>query len=285
MLLVWARYGIPNRRWSGIGISGAIALAFAGAWLLSVILRYGAEVPLAAATAHEVSPLLVRLLAHGVTDTSIDLFTVGAVVGVFITMSTRDWFLATWLIVLVLLPGSETRVLAVPVAILAGVTWARAVASGSAVITGATVRRLGIAVLAIAFVVALASPFSARPLHAVDEADRRAMDWVSATTSSEAVFAVVTPADDTAAEWFPALAGRTSITTYQGQEWAASGAFAAHLQAARDLRACTTLACADRAGVDYLYLSSGCCPELRASIPESSRIYDDGGVVVLRLPQ
>ncbi len=63
----------------------------------------------------------------------------------------------------------------------------------------------------------------------VDDSSREAMLWIRGHTDPRASFVVVSGAEawffDRIAEWFPVLAGRSSLTTAQGLEWAGPGVF------------------------------------------------------------
>jgi hypothetical protein len=111
-------------------------------------------------------------------------------------------------------------------------------------------RRLALAALLVYSAVA-ATKLPASHLAALSADDRAAMAWVANNTSTTARFLVVGAesdrqddewgaAADRVAEWFPALAQRSSATTFEGTEW--TGQFAARSDADAAL-----LLCADRA--------------------------------------
>ena len=92
-----------------------------------MLIQHGAPSLLAAATSHDVAPLgLCRVLARGITETPLDVLTGAAVAGALVAITLRRWTLPVLAAVLVV-PGSEVRVLTVPVTLLVGVAWAEMV--------------------------------------------------------------------------------------------------------------------------------------------------------------
>jgi hypothetical protein len=90
----------------------------------------------------------------------------------------------------------------------------------------------------------------------------QAMQWVSKNTASNSHFLLLTGSSgimsDPIQEWFPALAGRKSLTTMQGLEWTLDKDFFPRLRSLMSLQACRTLDCiqAESAnmGLSYDYL-------------------------------
>ena len=66
-------------------------------------------------------------------------------------------------------------------------------------------------------------------LYQVKSTDRNAYNWIKSNTASDSKFLVLTSSPDWhldhAAEWFPALSQRASITTVQGTEWLPDGRY------------------------------------------------------------
>jgi hypothetical protein len=166
---------------------------------------------------------------------------------------------------------------------------------------------------AIVTVYALATspltPIQARsPINILPASDRAAMAWVQANTPEGAAFVVVPAHDlwevDVSSEWFPALAGRKSLSTVQGTEWfrGESGMTAAEARY-DELIACAqeTAGCledwvaAHFSGFTHVYVSAGaregagqnnnddCCALLRYSLVSSQAyrlVYEAQGVQV-----
>ena len=285
LLAAWLLSGLSWRRtWPEIALIAGIAAAVSGIWVAYVGARYGLGTLVAAVTSHYTEPLVERLLAFGSTDIGLDLITGAALVGFVWLTAARQWLVPVLMVALLIVPGSDLRVLVVPTAILVGVAWARVVRPPMEALARNAVTGLTISAIALAFLAATVAPLTSHPLHALGAADRGVMAWVASNLPEDATFAVLTPRDDdAAAEWFPLLAGRRSITTYQGQEWVGRREWTDPVQAAISLRKCATLDCVRRSGAPYLYLVQGCCPVLAASLPATAVLHSDGGVIVVRV--
>jgi hypothetical protein len=284
LLAAWLLSGAPRKTWPVIALVTGIAAAITGTWVAYVGLRYGLGTLVAAATSHYTEPLVLRLLAFGSTDLGLDLITGAALVGVVWLTTARQWFVPLWMFALFVVPGGDLRVLAVATAILAGVAWARVLLPGARSLGRKAVTGLTISAVALAFMAASIAPLTSHPLHVLGTADRGAMAWVASHTPEDATFAVLTPPEeDMAAEWFPLLARRKSITTYEGQEWVGRREWRDPVQAAISLRKCATLDCVRPSGADYLYLAQDCCPVLAASLPAAAILHADRGVIVAKI--
>jgi hypothetical protein len=205
---------------SGLAVLGAgvFALLAAGPWLLSVVVRYGAEPLLTAAGAHDTSPALSRLLIFGPSWLgAFDFVVPTAVLGLAIVISRRQWLVPAWLVVLLIVPGGEGRYAALAWAMLAAVG-IRAAAD--------TVRELGAlraaTAIGLGFVFFVSLIAGYRRFEAVPADVRAAIVEAGSSTPSGTRFAVV--ADDPSdsqplLDWFPTLSGRISVGTYQGLEF------------------------------------------------------------------
>jgi hypothetical protein len=80
------------------------------------------------------------------------------------------------------------------------------------------------------------------------------------------------PADRGVVEWFPALADRVNLTTWQGTEWLASGS---RRPMATAWAECEIASCLPTA--DFYVVREGCCPELAGAMS-----YVREGVATLR---
>lgn len=138
----------------------------------------------------------------------------------------------------------------------------------------------------------------AQTLTALTPAEREAMAWAGKHTSAQSRYVVVpdtTWETASAAEWFPVLSGRVSVTTVQGREWLPGRAFAKSVDAFYEAYLCgyRTVACLDGWQEDFslpfthVYVprahGNQCCSTLVSSLMADSRydlIYDtDGGTI------
>jgi len=139
-----------------------------------------------------------------------------------------------------------------------------------------------------------------------------AMRWVAEHTPPDSTFLIVTgsqsPTRDRIAEWFPALSGRVSVTTAQGYEWLAGGAFQRRVDQYPTIQRCALRdapcveAWARDSGVrfSHVFLPTGptakstapalvedCCWSLRASLradPRYELLHDGSGATIFRAP-
>lgn len=181
-----------------------------------------------------------------------------ALLGLLVCWMQGRPFPIRWLVALVLLdPRAAPRYAALPLALLAGIAVAEVLvplvarleahrgrpagAGGARWATGAQVS-LAAGVWVVALYYATMSSLVAGPvaLGAITRDEREAFQWVAQHTAPSSAFLVVTGVDgghvpgaalgldrtrgwgnDGLSEWFPALAGRTSLATPQGHEWLA----------------------------------------------------------------
>jgi hypothetical protein len=122
---------------------------------------------------------------------------------------------------------------------------------------------------------ALGFLFTPNPsLSRLPEADRQVMRWIEANTPQGSRFAILhgqpTWETDKLSEWFPALSGRISLATVQGNEWFPGG----YARAQAEYRALQTCFSRDAScleawekdsgkTLDYLYLAD---PERRSAL-------------------
>ena len=131
----------------------------------------------------------------------------------------------------------------------------------------------------------------------VDGDDREAMSWIAGETPPDATFVAV----GDAAEWVPALTGRTLLVGPWGVEWRDAGAYERHLAAFERLSTCHSAACVESAagGVGaaptHVYLPKsqytvrgestvtfGTLNRSFAHADDWMRVYENDGVVVYR---
>jgi hypothetical protein len=123
-------------------------------------------------------------------------------------------------------------------------------------------RMRSVALLGVAGAVAVTGVIFSGPPKPLTAAEREVMSWAAAETEPGATFAQVGyPVDGGVVDWFPALTGRESVTTWQGTEWIPGGYRG---REAELFITCRQLDCLPAA--DYYVLSPGCCDELEASL-------------------
>jgi len=234
-------------------VAGAVAALVIAPWLLAILSRHGLAPFLSSSSASQWNFAFVERIFS--IDIFANLLAWPAVLGTFWAIRNKEWFLAAWApMILITTPRmGQSAGLAIPTAILAA--YGIAVA-GDFVRTNllpalpsklrgivATPREvLGTSLPALSLLLGtaclLVSPIGAIYIdpsidRRIDESSRRAMAWIARKTPPESEFVVLSDAvdwwGDRVAEWFPVLAGRASLTTAQGLEWAGPGTFVAKL--------------------------------------------------------
>jgi hypothetical protein len=302
-LLLWA---VRDRSAGGlvagalVGVGGA---ALAGPWLAWVAAMHGVDVFAAAAGTHggvgggagalagDVSPALLVPLA-----------------GAAYLLARRRPFLPAWLVAAELLfkqPRFAYVVAAVLVPVAAVALARRADDAGRSLGVDADWRAVAAAAVVVlstlgggvylAHEMTLAADPSTPEF--LDSEAVEAMEWVAADTDEDATFVVV----GDAAEWFPALTGRTVLVGPWGVEWEDARAFERQITAYERLSTCKSAACVEGAAAavgaspDYVYVPKGSYTVRGATTvqfgtlersfersPRWERAYENDGVVVYR---
>ena len=230
--------------------TGVISFLVILPWLVAVLVGHGADPFLSSSSASAWN--LGSFLSTAIRSRMFGILVWPAILGAIITTSRRQWFLVSWIIMAVLLTPrmGVSAGYGIPASLLAGYGFKALgefaygmLASGR--ISPAMKARLAerpwfaAGTLALApllfFSFIYATPIPAlyhRPVivEQVGEGSREAMRWIRERTDPRGRFVVISGAEewylDRVAEWFPFLAGRSSLTTAQGLEWAGPGVFA-----------------------------------------------------------
>jgi hypothetical protein len=224
-----------------------------------------------------------------------------AVLGVFILLAKRQWFLPAWLVVTILSePRSAPLYITPDLALLIGITLDGFVLAGfnaleaghpalpasnpsrwaEALFTGRMTKLVSIYLLVYFIMTAFSVPFSEAHTMTLKSGDLAAFAWIKANLPPDNRFAVITgdqPLTDPTAEWFPAMTGQVSVATVQGREWDQDNDFNLFLSRSSDLQECAfqDAVCIDRwmnatgLSFDYVYFSKDTLAALvgSASIP------------------
>jgi hypothetical protein len=279
-----------NRRALTDGLIGfAGALLVAGPWLITTLVRHGLTPFLAAVQSSNPGPPAIQLLIQlRITEEPLaPLLELVAVFGAVICLRERRWWLPAWLVLACLLDTRYSGTFAmVPLALLVGTAvsaflhWLTLPPAHSLAMRFSRATTLGVAGWLALFPLVGALLPSA-PLEALPASTLSAMNWVSMNTPLTARFVVIAPLGPSAgseSEWFPALAERRSIGTYQGTEWLpATGAISAweryqQLQecAGNDEACLDNWANASGLGFDFVFLRTDGTASLRESLRMSA---------------
>jgi hypothetical protein len=260
------------------------------------------------AAVYPLSSSLANLLTLTLTHESwFALGTMLALVGLLSCVGRGLWFLPVWLAAAELIDARGQMVtLILPVALLVGVGIVDVILPLALADRGADrPRRPVMLVVALVCAVLLVRSLFSTMLYAATQdaampaPERTAMAWVSGDTpvgSRFLVYASTSNANTDDVEWFPALTGRISLVTSQGQEWV-KGEYARRTRETIALIHCgPELACVQRTlrrfdlHPQYVYLGKpvqhvlceGLCLSMRQS-PGYTLVYDGPGAWIFRL--
>jgi hypothetical protein len=318
-VLVLVVHAAPNRRLALFNIAvasvaGAVVIA---PWLLTVLGTHGPG-PLVSASLTGGSPLdgLRTLLSLRFSGAAVEILGALAGFGLFVALLNRRWWIPVWILALFMVGARKSL-------IFATVPAAASIALGLADIF--RVLRIpedwlklksppakAAAICALLFGAALISAGASlyvpgSPLRPLSHQQRAAMEWVSRGTPSDSRFLIVSGTAwnlDSAAEWFPVMADRTSVVTVQGWEWLGQNAFEEQRLRHEWLQRCASQVESLCVGewtsvvgpIDYVYLSERqeagadgrrCCGHLADQIEDKldgTRVFENDHVLIVRLP-
>jgi hypothetical protein len=269
-------------------LSGVGAAAVAAPWLVLSISRHGVATCLAASQSSNPGPpaweLLLKLQVT--QEPFAPILALFALIGALVSARNKKWWLPSWLALACLLDTRYSGTFAmVPLALLVGVAadaLAPLFSAKSRFLQSTRSRLEAFALIACIALIPLAGTLEPNNAQrALPDSDRSAMRWIAASTPSTATFLVVAPAGVSAGsetEWFPALAERRSLGTYQGLEWLEHEAGPSAWQRYDRLQTCGArdVACLDgwaREGdikFDYVFVREFGTAELRRSLSTST---------------
>lgn len=253
---------------------GLVALGvflLAGSWYGLIISRHGFETLLSALqTGGQTIWSVLRLInIDGVTEEPyLDLLGVFGVLGMILLIIKKQYFIPAMLALMYLVqPRSAHTVGNIPLAIAAGFFISEILLPAISKLDEKNTHR-GIKVFLIMLTPYLLfnsiyQGFMLSQNH-VSTGEQTAMQWVRENTPADSRFLVLTGESDamceSSAEWFPALAERTSLTTLQGREWLLGNKFGEFIGQRAGVQNCIDegLDCltreADYFGADYDYI-------------------------------
>lgn len=277
-------------------VIAAGALILASPWLFTVIARHGITPFISAgATSLRDSWSVLRLvnIDFFTEEPYLDLFGAAGVLGLALLAARREFFLPGMFLVIALVnPRSAHTVGNIPLSMAAA--WFVLYFLKPYLITGNDGEKNRKPVNA-AILSAILIPFIFGNMlyyetllaeRHVSLAERDAFQWIKENTPANRAFLVITGETngfcDSVSEWFPALTGRRSAATLQGNEWIRGNNFGEFIADTQALQSCANkgLECILReskrfeSDFDYLYVSlnpptSDCEPTDASSLTRS----------------
>jgi hypothetical protein len=242
-------------------IVAVLVLVFTAFWWLPVLVTHGLTPFLAAGSTgwHNILSVFNLLFANQLSEYQITPITVLYLIGLFIHLAQRKFFLPVWFFVIFIAePRSAPLFLSPVIAIFASYTLIQLMnllnglekKPGSEtdlnILFSGTTGKILFAIFFAQWVFsAYATVINLSQAYFLGEHEMQAFTWVRENTPYDSRFLVITgnaPLTDPASEWFPTLTGRTSQGTAQGHEWIMSDDFQAVLQRSLDLQLCANQA-------------------------------------------
>ena len=238
----------PHKR-RNLGLSLGVAagvLLVSAPWWGSILHTHGLAPVLGAFQSRNALPLIVSLSQLLFFDLSREFFLeilgVLSLAGLVFSLYEKKTFWLVWLLAIFLFERTSPVALAVvPLAMLSGLACARLLAAGEHTWESPYQRRfvqIGFTILVYYCAISSYLSFSAPVL---TQAVRRSMEWTTQNSAPHSPYLVLTSNpwwDDPLTEWFPALTGRTSLTTVQGYEWTSLLQFAQRVNRYDAVRNC-----------------------------------------------
>jgi hypothetical protein len=273
-ILIWLA---KSRSPKGILQGGLVALGvliLAGPWYGLVISKHGFETFLSALqTGGQTFWSVLRLINMDIIteEPYLDLLGVLGILGLIVLIIKKQYFIPAMLVVMYLVqPRSAHTVGNIPLAIAAGLFVAEVLLPAISKLDETNTSRAIKIFLAILIPYLLINStyqdFMLSQNH-VSNGEQIAMQWVKENTPADSLFLVLTGEPDamceSSAEWFPALAERTSLSTLQGREWLNDKPFAEFIGRRANLQNCIDedMSCMNRESsyfgnnFDYVYVS------------------------------
>ena len=291
-------------------------------WWATLVARHGPGPLLSAgASSAPLSVGLIRLTVLSWTDEAFFPILGGlALLGCLASLKDRRFLLPAWLAAMFVLdPRAAFAAAVLPVAMLAALGICRVLlpflqqasrcdlaGPERSVAANPSGKLPAAATLAFLLAYAVFSSLASQrpPLVALSLPQREAMRWIAANTPQDSRFVVISPGEtgvDWSAEWFPVLAERVSLTTYQGYEWLGGDVFRQRLRSHRCAQGCGSegTGCLkllrEQAGACFTHVyvvkenggtQSGSTATLRCSLDHDAGyrlLYDGEGAAVYRL--
>jgi len=231
--LIWGRdrVGLRNTVLVVLGIATLTA-----PWWLTVILHHGASIFLYASQSTDSRLLFwTPFLNLSFTAEYVAFLSVFSIIGIFIALARRAYFLPVWIILILLVdPRGGIPFTLLPFSILAAGVITDLLAPYFLKVRGrdneewwrALELPVGKAFFGFLVIFCLANAYNTSntiSYHVLSAKERQALAWVAAKTQPGTNFLVLSgetnPIHSALLEWFPALSGRHNLTTVQGSEW------------------------------------------------------------------
>lgn len=255
--LIYLFYDRSRKGLLRASIVAALTTAITSPWWATILIRHGFEPILAANAAVDARGFswIARFIAlfrfDFMSEPSLKIISVLGLLGIFLRLNKREFFLAVWLTTTFLLePRSAPQTMAIPICLLAAhaliemvLPQLSASASDSLddLLKSAVARTfLGLLLILLTLDAFLVAEKIAHGT-SLTRSDLEAYEWIQTNTPKGSTFAIMTgelPLRDPFSEWLPALTERTTVTPTFGYEWVADPPFIFRMETYQSLQEC-----------------------------------------------
>jgi hypothetical protein len=257
-ILIGIFYGLNKKgiQFAAVTLLGVLILT--SPWWIAITQRHSLSLFFNTMQAGNFFSVSVALF-YFTSEPYVSIFAVLAIFGLFAELVRRRFFLFVWMLLIMLLSARSGETFAtIPGSILvgSGVVWVlipglqsyKQMSGDNQLlpqIMNEGISKLVLSfLLVLAIIAAMANPsLKGTEITSLSQYDHAAMEWISANTSSDSQFAVLTGEKrwglDPISEWFPALSNRISVSTVQGSEWLPDDRFTTHIERYDQLQSCT----------------------------------------------
>jgi hypothetical protein len=307
--LLWLFYGrnisgIKNAVRVGIG-----TVLLTAPWWLTVLFQHGLA-PFQSVMHAGVRETLLASLFHTIFSLQggLPILPILSLTGVFVCFRKHELLLPAWAFLPFFIdPRNAPAIVIFPLVMLSveGLyflkegfdrAYAKAMEKSNKAVTSTSVPQIILAALLLYFFSLSYSSLDYLVRLSLTPSDREVMEWVSANTSADSRFLLITnqgqisPMTDSYQEWFPTLTERISENTLQGKEWTLGPRFYSYTQDLVKLQTCSDIDCLQQwksrnhTKVDYiLFQKRRASSELIASIKNDVQyhvLYETDNVVI-----
>ena len=271
-LILFLFYGRSKRGFLSALLLGLGVALLSAPWWATVLQRHGLETFLSAGGTSQRTLEFYQIVLnlHLPTDPLTLPFLVLFYIGLFISLRERNFLFLVWIVAAYLSdPRGGTGIALLAESIRAGIGidqvsgWISSQKTGP--VSSSGMRRGGFVIGSVLFIWfmlgAVITDFRLVNT-SLKAGDLELVEWVNENTGGDKIFALATGREfsmtDPLQEWFPALTGRTSLTTLQGKEWTLGDAFFPWFEELVKFQKCPDAACLsgwsrrNRVGYDYL---------------------------------
>jgi len=258
-LLLFIFWGRSKRGFWLSVLTAGLTFLLTAPWWVSLLQNHGVGPVVAAMQTgqHSLDEAAPFFLLNFSQETSLTIIGCLALIGLFLSLSQKNTFLVSWLVIIYVSEPRSASLYILPLfSMFAALSLHQIVFPGlqpekprpaenakwaQALLASGVTKLVFAFLLAYLLLVAMSISAYEGSSMVLGKNDIQAIAWVKQNVPTNSRFLILTgemPMTDTLSEWFPALTGRVSLATVQGYEWMAAGRLFTKLAQYDDLQAC-----------------------------------------------